>query len=192
MRYSEGLQGFSEEALKSATFGREVLDVKQEFFLHGGVPLADAGGAATGGYVRQDKGGIGAAAVEAKISDEKKPVYFALKDWRNKLAKTKGCPAYAIARNIQLAEIVIKSPKSLAELKEIEGCGESFCKQYGDEVLTLLAEVKPSIVPDASDERCDKGEDAARESKSEGSENDQSATEESSMTHVSEQELELK
>lgn len=150
MRYSEGLQGFPEDALKSATFGREVLAIDQHFFVHGNVPhialilsLADAGGV-SGGFVRQDKGGAASAALEAQIPEENRRFYLALKDWRNRTAKERGCPAYAIARNRQLAELVLKAPKSLAAIREVEGCGESFCKQFGDEVLKMLSELAPA------------------------------------------------
>lgn len=51
MKYNEGQQGFSEEALRSATFGRDVLACETHFFTHGGAPhltlvlqLADASG----------------------------------------------------------------------------------------------------------------------------------------------------
>ncbi|MBQ8125451.1 MAG: HRDC domain-containing protein [Kiritimatiellae bacterium] len=157
MRYSEGLQGFPEDALRTATFGREVLAMEQHFFVHGNVPhialvlsLADAGGAERGS-VRQDRGGEAAKALEAQLPEERRPVYLALKDWRNRTAKAQGCPAYAIARNRQLAELVMKAPKTLAALKEIEGCGESFARQYGDAVLHMLAEVTPGEGPAPSE-----------------------------------------
>lgn len=38
LRYNEAFQGFSEEALRSVTFGREVLNVTEHFFVHGNVP----------------------------------------------------------------------------------------------------------------------------------------------------------
>ena len=38
LRYAEGLQGFPEDALREATAGREVLEVREHFFVHGGVP----------------------------------------------------------------------------------------------------------------------------------------------------------
>ena len=38
LRYSEGMQGFPEEALRKATFGREVLGVEEHFFTYGNVP----------------------------------------------------------------------------------------------------------------------------------------------------------
>ena len=38
LRYSETLQGFPEDALRAATFGREVLNASEHFFVHGNVP----------------------------------------------------------------------------------------------------------------------------------------------------------
>ncbi len=38
LRYQEGVQGFSEDALRQATAGREVLEVREHFFTHGNVP----------------------------------------------------------------------------------------------------------------------------------------------------------
>ena len=37
LRYNEALQGFPEDALRTATFGREVLNVSEHFFVHGNV-----------------------------------------------------------------------------------------------------------------------------------------------------------
>ena len=40
LRYNEALQGFPEEALRAATFGRELLNVTEHFFVHGNVSYA--------------------------------------------------------------------------------------------------------------------------------------------------------
>lgn len=156
MRYSEALQGFPEDALKTATFGREVLGHETHFFAHGNVPhlalvLALDEVRSGGSQTRFDRKGAAAAELEAQIPPENFGVYLALKDWRNRKSKMTGRPAYAIARNAQLIELVLKAPKSLAGIREIEGCGESFCKEFGNEVLKLLADVKPAPVKAAED-----------------------------------------
>ena len=142
LRYQDALQGFSEEALRKAISGREVLEAREHFFLHGNVPhllltllLGDvpAGGAA----FRRSK----APDPEEGLEEERRPLYRELKRWRNERARADGKPAYAIARNIQLAEIARRVPRSLAELKEIEGIGEAFCRDYGAEVLGVMPEV---------------------------------------------------
>lgn len=178
MRYSEGLQGFPEDALRTATFGREVLSSDHHFFMHGNVPhiaivlsLADAAGE---GSYQGGKRGMSyeerkakAEAEEAKLPEGSRPAFRALKEWRNNLAKAKGWPSYNIARNAQLLEIVRKYPKTLAEMKEIEGCTEKFCTLYGKDIIAMLGEagVKAAPAPEgggdaaASEEQAASGEE---------------------------------
>lgn len=141
LRYQEGVQGFPEDALRQASAGREVLEVREHFFTHGNVPhlalvLLLGDGAAEGGFRPRNQN---APDPEEGIPEDRRPVYRDLKRWRNERAKADGKPAYAIARNVQLAEIVNRAPKSLAALKEIEGVGEAFCRDYGQAVLELVA-----------------------------------------------------
>ena len=74
------------------------------------------------------------------MTDAQKTRYRALKAWRNETAKEEGRPAYAIARNVQLAELVKAMPKSLSAIKEIDGFGEGFCEKYGKKVLGLMGD----------------------------------------------------
>lgn len=147
LRYQEGQQGFPEAALREATSGREVLEVREYFFAHGNVPhlalvLLLGDGASSGdGFKRRDPN---APDPEESIPEDRRPVYRDLKRWRNERAKADGKPAYAIARNVQLAEIVNKAPTSLAALKEIEGIGEAFCRDYGKAVLELVGNLPAS------------------------------------------------
>lgn len=156
MRYSEGIQGFPEDALRKATFGREVLDAKEHFFVYGNVPhlalvltLGDVPGNALPGGPFQPRD-PNAPDPEASLPEDRRGVYRALKAWRNETAKTEGRPAYAIARKAQLAELAKAAPKTLAAIKEIEGFGEAFCEKYGAKVLGLLAETPPDGAGGAS------------------------------------------
>lgn len=142
LRYQEGLQGFPEEALRRAISGREVLEAREHFFMHGNVPhlaltllLGDA--PADGDGFRRRAG----PDPEEGLEEARRPLYRDLKRWRNDRARAEGKPAYAIARNAQLAEIARRVPRSLAGLKEIEGVGEAFCRDYGAEVLGLMPDV---------------------------------------------------
>lgn len=149
LRYDERLQGFPEGALREAAAGREVLEVRDHFFLHGGVPhvalvLLLGDGAGEGGYRLRHPN---APDPEESLAEDRRPVYRELKRWRNERAKADGKPAYAIARNVQLAEIVNRAPKSLEGLKSVEGIGEGFCRDYGAEVLELVRNL-PDPIPD--------------------------------------------
>lgn len=141
LRYQEGTQGFPESALRQATVGREVLEAREHFFTHGNVPhlalvlmLGDGPHVGEGFRPRDPN----APNPEELVPEDRRSLYRDLKKWRNERAKADGKPAYAIARNTQLAEIVNRAPKSLAELKEIAGLGDAFCRDYGEPVLELV------------------------------------------------------
>ena len=147
LRYQEGLQGFPEEALRRAISGREVLEAREHFFMHGNVPhlaltllLGDAPACGDGFRRRTGTG----PDPEEGLEEARRPLYRDLKRWRNDRARADGKPAYAVARNAQLAEIARRVPRSLAGLKEIDGVGEAFCRDYGAEVLGLMPDVTAS------------------------------------------------
>lgn len=149
MRYHEGLQGFPEDVLQKATFGRTVLDVSEHFFLHGNIPhlalvlkLAEKNETMYENVASFRPHDISMSNPEETMSDAQIAVYRALKAWRNEMRKIEGRPAYAIARNAQLAALVKTAPKSVAAIKGIAGLGEGFCKKYGEKVLELLSEVR--------------------------------------------------
>jgi len=152
MRYQEGLQGFSEDLLQKVTFGKTVLNVSEHFFLHGNVPhltlvlqLGDAPHYDNADGFRPRNQNV--PNPEEDLSDRQVAAYRSLKAWRNETSKTEGRPAYAIARNVQLAALVKSAPKTLAEIKEVEGLGSAFCEHYGERVLSLLGELSKEEMP---------------------------------------------
>jgi superfamily II DNA helicase RecQ len=115
LRYQESVQGFVEEALTRATAGREVLEVREHFFMHGNVPhlaLVLLLGDAREMTRRREGPDPGDA-----LPEDRKALYRALRKWRNERARADGVPSYIIARNVQLAEICRRLPRTLAELK---------------------------------------------------------------------------
>lgn len=95
MRYQEGLQGFPEDALRAATSGKTVLDVREHFFLHGNVPhlalvlqLGDAPAYADAGGFRPR--GLDAPNPAEGLTDAQRGVYRALRAWRNETARAEG------------------------------------------------------------------------------------------------------
>ncbi len=141
LQYSEALGGFPEEALQAALSGKEVLEVRDHFFTHGGKPhialvctvgdepvnLSPRSGAKN---QREDPG--------KDLPEALQPLYRDLRTWRNDKAKGEGIPSYLIFRNAQLAEICKTLPRTAAALKEIEGIGEKTCEKYGQEILSLI------------------------------------------------------
>ena len=81
LRYQEGLQGFPEGALREATAGREVLEVREHFFMHGNVPhlalvLMLGDGAADGGFRMRNPN---VPDPEESIPEDRRAVYRDLK-----------------------------------------------------------------------------------------------------------------
>lgn len=144
LRYSDGIQGFPEDALLKACSGREVLEAREHFFIHGNVPhmavvllLGDAAVSRGRRPPGPDPG--------EELPADRKGLYRALRIWRNERAKSDGVPSYVIARNVQVAEICKRLPRSLAELKEIDGIGEATCEKYGRDILARIPENMPSV-----------------------------------------------
>lgn len=142
LRYSEGIQGFPEDALRKICSGREVLEVSEHFFVYGNVPhltlVVKLGGEQTTHNVWRERA-KDAPDLELELPEDRRALYRALKKWRNDRAKAEGKPAYAIGRNTLILEIVKAMPKSLSELKEVSGMGDASVSAYGKEILEIVA-----------------------------------------------------
>jgi superfamily II DNA helicase RecQ len=62
-----------------------------------------------------------------------------LKAWR--LARAEGKPAYTVATNAVLAEVLARRPSSPEQLLEIHGVGPAFVAKHGDALLLTLATI---------------------------------------------------
>lgn len=144
LRYSESLGGFPEEPLRQALAAGNVVEQREYFFVHGGVPhrtlvlVLDASpngrpGGPTYARDREDPGD--------KLPERLPPLYRALRQWRNERAKQDGVPSYVIMRNVQRAEICRALPRTLEALKQIEGIGEATVSSwiYGTCTQSLAA-----------------------------------------------------
>ncbi|MBR4628797.1 MAG: HRDC domain-containing protein, partial [Ruminococcus sp.] len=64
----------------------------------------------------------------------------ALKNYRYTKSKEEGVKAYFIYNNAQLEEIIRTSPKTLSELKKVNGFGDVKCQKYGNDILKILSD----------------------------------------------------
>jgi DNA helicase-2/ATP-dependent DNA helicase PcrA len=72
---------------------------------------------------------------------EPTPVVQALKEWRLARARVDEVPAYVVFNDRTLAELVARTPRTLAELAAVPGIGPAKLERYGPELLAQLAEV---------------------------------------------------
>ena len=143
LRYHDGLQGFPEQLVREASAGREILEVRDHFFMHGNVPhiamvlmLADN---ATGEKPAWNRAASSTPDPAKELPDRLQKLYRDLREWRNDRAKKDGVPSYVIMRNTLLAEICRRLPQSLAQLREIDGIGEATAARYGADILGLVS-----------------------------------------------------
>jgi ATP-dependent DNA helicase RecQ len=82
--------------------------------------------------------GLGAAGVEPDPPDPVDEAQYArLKAWR--LDRAEGNPAYTVATNAVLEEVLRRRPSAVEALIEIRGIGPSFCEKHGESLLQELA-----------------------------------------------------
>ncbi len=72
---------------------------------------------------------------------EQTPAVQALRDWRLARARADEVPAYVVFNDRTLAELVARTPRTLAELAAVPGIGPAKLERYGPELLARLAEV---------------------------------------------------
>lgn len=150
LRLDPDTGAFDDGELQSFLENREALDVSEHFFVHERVPtlallvryreVARPAGAPAREGPRPDPA--------AELSGEDRPLYEALRKWRNERARRDGRPAYVLLTNRQVAEIARKRPGSLRALQELEGVGEGKARDLGEEMLALVASQPPRAEPD--------------------------------------------
>ena len=141
LRFSDSLNGFDDQVIQDFQVGREVVEVKDHFFIHEKMPIltvlisyrdieADEKRKTDSPSRRVDPRG--------ELDAMEREIYDALRAWRAARAKQEGFPPYVIANNKQLAKAIKLRVDSKSELLKIEGFGEAKAEQYGDEMLGIL------------------------------------------------------
>jgi ATP-dependent DNA helicase RecQ len=82
-------------------------------------------------------GGSQGAPPQAEASPVDEDEFEQLRTWRWERAE--GKPAFTVAANTVLEDILRRRPASLAELIEIRGIGPAFCEKHGESLLSALA-----------------------------------------------------
>jgi superfamily II DNA helicase RecQ len=138
---------FDDSELQSFLEHREALDVSEHFLVHERVPtwallVSYRDVDPLHGMTRSPKKKWDPTAA---LSAEDRPLYEALRQWRNERAKRDGRPAYVLFTNRQMAEVAGVRPANLTALEAIEGIGEGRVRDLGEEVLALVGSHPPGI-----------------------------------------------
>jgi superfamily II DNA helicase RecQ len=74
--------------------------------------------------------------LEGALSLLEEAHYEKLREWR--LGQAEGKPAFTVAANTVLEEVLRRRPRSTGELIEIRGIGPAFCEKHGESLLAAL------------------------------------------------------
>ena len=80
------------------------------------------------------RGSDGAAVAEIEVPAEE---FEALRAWR--WDRAEGKPAFTVASDATLRELIARRPANLQELIDVRGIGPGFCERHGESLLGLLA-----------------------------------------------------
>lgn len=75
---------------------------------------------------------------EIELTPEQKEIMTALKQWRRDRANAVNQPEYLICHNASIEALSRQKPRTLAELSEIKGFGDSKIAKYGEEVISVI------------------------------------------------------
>jgi len=128
----------------------EILNVVEHFFHHGGLPylllVVHHRPPVDGERRRRSQSGKRPA---DDLAPDDRRLFEKLRAWRQGRAETDAVPVYVVSNNRQLAAIASRRPKTLEQLREVEGIGESKAARYGRDILRLVAEEADEVVRDA-------------------------------------------
>jgi superfamily II DNA helicase RecQ len=157
---------FDDQALQALCEDNEVLSVHEHLLYIEGAPalalllthrpMRRPGHAAPGAQLGQPPAPVSADEAERAVPEADRPLYAALRRWRNARAEADGKPPFIIFRNSQLADLARLRPATLADLRRVRGIGDGKSRDYGEELLALVAAAAaggppPALPRDAGD-----------------------------------------
>ena len=80
--------------------------------------------------------------VIGELSSAEQGIFEKLRGWRAETARKHNVPAYVIFHDATMREIAKRKPGSLDELRMVSGVGEKKLQTYGEEIVSLIAEMQ--------------------------------------------------
>lgn len=81
-----------------------------------------------------------ASSVLLELDEQLRPLFEKLRQLRAELARKQGMPPYVVCSDKTLKELCVQLPKNTAELLAVNGMGERKAAQYGEALLSAIAE----------------------------------------------------
>ena len=149
-QFCESAKGFDDKPLQEFIADKEVIEFSEHFFIHENTPYLTvliayrllAAGEKRKLDRRQDP--------RSELDDREKKAYDALRAWRSVRARQDGIPAYMIATNKQLAQMIKLGATDRAALSRVQGVGEAKIANYGEEILQVIG---GTLMPESAEEQ---------------------------------------
>ena len=145
LRWDDETGGLDDQELEAFMERHAVLEVSEHFFIHDKQPhlvltLSYREEAPEDRRGRKVVGKEGSAHPDPRkgLDPAEQARFDRLRHWRNEMARREGKPPYLYLTNRQAAELARKPPASLADLREVQGIGESRVESFGAELLALF------------------------------------------------------
>ncbi len=75
---------------------------------------------------------------EPQLDKKEQETYHILAEWRTHKANEENLPAYIIAHNSMLIQIIKMRPRTVKDLNAIKGFGERRINKYGKEIIAII------------------------------------------------------
>ncbi len=140
LRYAPALAGFDERPLIDFVADKEVLAIRDHFFVVHDLPHLAC---LVTYHDPQPPSAPGRAsatstAVVEQIPEADRALFATLREWRNARARRDGIPPYVILTNRELAAVVRARPQTESALAGLDGLGPGKVERYGREILAKL------------------------------------------------------
>jgi superfamily II DNA helicase RecQ len=76
--------------------------------------------------------------ISKEMTEVERILFDKFREWRKETAENEGIPVYIVATNNQIASIIRLRPKSLEQLKTIDGFGKKKIEKYGKIIVEKI------------------------------------------------------
>lgn len=123
-------EGFPDELVEQFCLNKKVLRIETHFFRQEGKPYWSVA-------VHYEQM-LAAAEKPRELDDTQKLLFQRLREWRKGVSDQEGRPAYLIATNKQLVQVIQLKCQTLESFKVVKGFGKHHVKAYGKQITELI------------------------------------------------------
>lgn len=131
MPFETDTEGFPDQVISEFCSNKKVLRIKSEFFQREGKPFWSVA-------VHYEVVLPPDTDVLRGLDEAQKLLYERLRLWRREEAAKANMPAYMLARNSHLAQMVKQRCQTLESFKDIRGFGKKSIQKYGKQIIEII------------------------------------------------------